>query len=670
MKLDRLLAAVLMSCASCASGQQKPDDPQGHPTAQAGAPASSEDADEARFKAAQALSKSGKLLEAQAALSEILEKYPTSRFKQQAAVELGLVQARLGKKADAEQTLQAAAASMSEADKKKAEAQLAEALAQGGAEGVDALAAARALESAPEAERAQKLAPYLERLDAAPAPVLVKLAADLDHKSPAWPAAALKLSLVQIHLGDRTHALQMLEEVVAQGGGTPVQDKARALRDELKKTSSVNPKLVGIVLPLTGKFKAFAESMLDAISLQIDLQNRGPLQVMIKDSRNEPEGAQQAVEDLAREGAIAILGPIGLAEGTAAAVRAQQLGVPIISLARAEGLTALGPYVFREMTTSSQQARAVAKYAAEKLGAKTFALLQPESPGGEDLGRFFWDAVDAGSGEMRGYEHYPDRATNFKKTIQRLVGRDNLADRKEFVEEEARIAAEITDPYRRRKALAQLRSSASPIIDFDALFIPDFASAVRLLAPALASEDIVTNGCDVKDLEVVKKTTKREDLRAVQLLGWMGWDSAELVDERLGAARYVQCSIFVDGFFNRSQRPATARFVEIFESTFHRLPLLLEAHAHDAAGILKAVIQSRAPHSRDDLRDALSSMQKPFEGAAGDTVFGKDREADKALFWLWINKGNITEFDPAGQPPVPLVPSAQAALDAEKAKGK
>ena len=37
----------------------------------------------------------------------------------------------------------------------------------------------------------------------------------------------------------------------------------------------------------------------------------------------------------------------------------------------------------------------------------------------------------------------------------------------------------------------------------------------------------------------------------------------------------------------------------------------------------------------------------------GDTVFGRDREAQKPFFWLWINRGIIVEFEPEGPPPVP-----------------
>ena len=53
------------------------------------------------------------------------------------------------------------------------------------------------------------------------------------------------------------------------------------------------------------------------------------------------------------------------------------------------------------------------------------------------------------------------------------------------------------------------------------------------------------------------------------------------------------------------------------------------------------------------MRNALASMKKPFDGATGETVFGPDREAKKQLFWLWINRGTIQEFDPEGPPPVP-----------------
>jgi len=622
----------------------------------------SELVDEALFRRAQALSKGGKLQEAQAALQDFLEKRPTSPLKNAAAVELAALQAKMGQPGPPPAQLDTS--ELSEKEKNAAAAALADSYARSGQPGEAVRWSARALESASAAERDLRLKSYEQALDAAPARDVAKLVGDLDRKSPAWAPAALKLARIQLHLGDRPHARDLAGDVLSATDGTgPYAEGARAVQRAALGSTALNPRLIGIVLPLTGDLKGFADQALNGIALTLDLQGRGSVQVEVVDSKGEPDAAADAVEQLAQKGAIGILGPLGIAEGLAAATRAQQLGIPMLSLSRAEGLTALGEYVFRDMPTSSAQARAVAEYAQKKLNAKRFGILQPDSTYGDDMARYFWDALDAGGSEVRAFEHYPLRTTTFKSFVQHMVGRSptDLEERQQFSDESEKIMKEIKDPYRRRKALSQLRNQQAPIVDFEALFIPDSARTVRLIAPAIAAEDVITTGCDTKELEVVKRTTKNEQLRTVQLLGTSLWDSPDLVDERSGIARYVQCSIFVDVFFANSERPATRKFVDEFSNAYKRSPGFLEAHAYDAASILKRVLDGKKPQSRDDLRDALANIGKPFEGAAGDTTFGKDREAQKPFFWLWINRGNILEFDPEGPPPVPPAPPLASA---------
>ena len=619
-------------------------------------------ADEALFRRGQALSHAGKLQQAQAALTEFLEKRPTSPFKNPAAVELAQVQSRLGQEPPPPPP--PSVDRMSEKEKNQAASALAESYARSGAFGEAVRWAARAVENAPEGpERETRLKQLEDALESASAQDVARLLADLDRKSPAWPPAALKLARIQLHVGDRAHASELAGEVLsATGGQGAYAEGARAVQRIVQAGKDVKANLLGIVLPLTGDLKGFADQALNGIALTLDLQGRGNLQVEVVDSKGEPDAAADAVAQLAQKGAIAILGPLGIAEGISAATRAQQLGIPIVSLSRAEGLTALGDYVFRDMPTSSSQARAVAEYAQRKLNVKSFAILQPDSSYGDEMTRYFWDAADQIGAEVRAFEHYPLRTTTFKPFVQRMVGRtpDDLAARQQFSDEAEKINREITDPYRRRKALAQLRNQQSPIVDFEAIFIPDSARTVRLAAPAIAAEDVITAGCDTKELEVVKRTTKNEQLRTVQLLGTSLWDSPELVDERSGVARYVQCSIFVDSFFANSERPATRKFVDDFNSAYHRPPGFLEAHAFDAASLVKKALEERRPQSREELRDALANMRKPFDGAAGETVFGKDREAQKPFFWLWVNRGVIQEFDPEGAPPVPPATPAAA----------
>jgi ABC-type branched-subunit amino acid transport system substrate-binding protein/outer membrane protein assembly factor BamD (BamD/ComL family) len=617
-------------------------------------------ADEARFREGQTLARMGKLQDAQTKLSDFLEKRPNSAFKKDAALELSAVQTKLGNPQAAAEAMKTAISQMSDAEKQQQARSIAETYAKTGDPAEAARFAARALEAAqtPE-ERAARLVDYQNALQAAPGSMIAQLVADLDRKSPAWPPAALRLARLQLHTGDRAHADELARQILSEVNTGPAAEGAQSIQIAVSSGAAVKPNLIGIVLPLSGEYKALSDLMMNALALAVDLQNRSGVQVSIKDSKGEPDAAAQAVEDLAREGAIAILGPIALAEGQAAAVRAQQLGIPILSLSRAEGLTQIGEYVFRDMPTNSAQARAVAQYAQKKLGARSFGILQPDSPYGDEVTRFFWDALDASGAAVTAYDHYPQRTTTFKPFIQRLVGRtqEDLDERKEFSEEAEKITQQISSPYQRRKALQALRNQSAPVVDFDALFIPDSARTVRLIAPAIAAEDVITSGCDQRELEVVRKTTKSEKVRAVQLLGTNLWDNPDLVDERVGAAKYVQCSIFVDSFFPQSQRRATRKFVDDYDAAYHRAPGFLEAHAYDGAAILRKIIEERRPQTREDMRNALAGM-KSFDGATGDTVFARDREAQKPLFWLWINRGNILEFDPEGPPPVPPVISA------------
>ena len=609
-------------------------------------------ADEAHVRRGVALEKAGKLREAKQELERFLEARPTSAWKNQAVLELAEVQTRLGEKPTA------SVQGMSDSEKREAASALAQTWAQQGHGTEELRAAVRDAEQSP-----ARMKELIDVLDAAPSTDVARLVAELDKKSPAWPPAALRLARVQLHTGDKSHAAELAAEVLAvtSGSGEFAQG-ARAVQQAVQATGTVRSSLIGVVLPLSGSYKAFADQALNAIALTLDLQNKGGVLVSIKDSKGEPDTAAAAVEELFNEGAIAILGPLALDEGYAAATRAQQLGIPMLSLSRAENLTAIGDFVFRDMPPASAQARAVAEYAAKKLNARAFGILQPQSQYGDDMTKYFWDSVDGQNGEVRAYERYPMRTTTFKPFVQRMVGRSptDLAARKEFADEVEKIASEIKDPYRRRKALAQLKSQQAPVVDFDALFIPDGARTVRLIAPAVAAEDVITAGCDLKELEVVKKTTKNEQLRTVQLLGTSLWDSADIVDERSGIARYVQCSIFVDSFFAQSERPATKKFVDDYAQAYQRPPGFLEAHAFDAASLLRRVVDGARPQSREAFREALLRSKK-LEGAAGDTVFGRDREAQKPFFWLWINRGHILEFDPEGTPPVPpAVPIAQS----------
>src|SRR3989442_13652066 len=102
------------------------------------------------------------------------------------------------------------------------------------------------------------------------------------------------------------------------------------------------------------------------------------------------------------------------------------------------------------MPTSSAQAKAVAEYAQKKLNAKRFGILHPDSNYGEEMSRYFWDAVDIGCSEVRPYEHYPLRTTTVKPFVADMVGRspDHLDECQQFSSRSQGTMKELKAPSR------------------------------------------------------------------------------------------------------------------------------------------------------------------------------------------------------------------------------
>jgi ABC-type branched-subunit amino acid transport system substrate-binding protein len=300
------------------------------------------------------------------------------------------------------------------------------------------------------------------------------------------------------------------------------------------------------------------------------------------------------------------------------------------------------------MLTASAQARALVDLAMVRRGMKRFALLYPAVPYGTELANAFWDEVEARGGEVRAAESYASDRTTFTPLVQGMVGKLFLDERQDWRDTVREIGENERDPFRRRKAVEKAREKLDPITDFDAIFIPDGAQNVKLIAPALAVEDIVTQTCEPNEVARIKKTTGRENLQPVQLLGSNGWgfDPSLFDVSPGGAGRHVRCAIYVDGFWAGSARPQTKAFVEAFQKKFEgATPSILEASAYDAAGIARRILETARPQTRPAFRDALSTV-KGFPGATGDITIGPRRTAEKTLFFLTVDRNGLRELTP------------------------
>jgi hypothetical protein len=269
-------------------------------------------------------------------------------------------------------------------------------------------------------------------------------------------------------------------------------------------------------------------------------------------------------------------------------------------------------------------------------------VLYPEVEYGREMMNLFWDQVDKSGGEMRGAESYPFDSTTFKTFAEKLVGRHDLELRQDWFDGLRDLREQHLNPLQQKRALRKLREELKPIIDFDAIFIADSARNVSLLAPALAVENVVTNGCDKADMRRIHDTTGETHIHTVELLGWTAWYDPDF-DLVQRAGHYVECSVFVDGFFAQSARPQTKAFVDAFKKAYGHDPGLMEAEAYDAGRMVEQVMASHPP-TREAFRDAFAGL-KGFDGATGVTSIGPDREPEKELFYLTVTSKGYEELD-------------------------
>lgn len=389
---------------------------------------------------------------------------------------------------------------------------------------------------------------------------------------------------------------------------------------------TVDPKAVGVLLPLQGKFAAYGARSLQGIELAFGLfsesheKSEHPeatgvtgVTLHIEDSGDTPEQAISALNKLVQEKhVIAVIGPL-LSKGIdQVSQRAQELGVPMISLARHIAGPEEGTVIQGGLTLKSQ-AEAIARYAVQKLDLHRFAILTPQDKIGEESRRYFWDAVEALGGEVTGVETYSSSETDFRHIVDKLSGLYYTEARQRELDNLAKERAENHIKKRTRKT--EQYFSLKPIVDYDAVFIPDDAKASAQLLPTFAYRDV----------------------DHVKFLGISTWNSQEFITR---AQAYAENALFVDAFFPEGDSPVVRRYREKFQATFDEEASVMDAISYDAARVLDATIAYGAI-SRVGLLEMLKGTKK-FQSVTGQISFEAGNLA-RNLKVLTIHGGKVAQ---------------------------
>ncbi|MDY6853548.1 MAG: penicillin-binding protein activator [Thermodesulfobacteriota bacterium] len=422
-----------------------------------------------------------------------------------------------------------------------------------------------------------------------------------------FPSSYATFQLAKIFIEEKRFedAALSLHQILGRYPEHEYRQKIQRLLDIVLNKFSTDIYAIGCILPLSGKYTLYGEKTLRGIELAANVFNPSPeglpMKLIIKDSQGRPEVAANAVYELANEdNVICIIGPLLSTTAEAAAKKAQEQEVPILVLSQKSKITEIGNFVFRNSLTPNLQAKALADYAIQTLGLTRFAILHPKNHYGEDFMELFWDEILKQDGEVVSIESYRPNQNDFQNEIKRLVGLYSSEDKEDSINEKGIEEQDL-----------------SPIIGFDALFIPDYYDKVGLILPQLVYYDVL----------------------GIQLLGTSGWNSSQLIKM---AREYVQGSIFVDGFFKDSPYPFVQAFINEYKSTFGEEANVLEAQAFDSTNIIIDLI-NQGVNSRDELKEGLYEV-KNYPGVSGATSFNETGDSDKILFTLTIKGDSIIQL--------------------------
>ncbi len=460
------------------------------------------------------------------------------------------------------------------------------------------------------------------------------------------------LGLLTLDSGRTDDALNALSELVSTHPGHELADPAKTLIKEIFSESITSPHTIGCLLPLSGPYRTYGYRALQGIELALSEYHRDnaekPIRIIVKNTASDPFQAVQAVKELDQANVATIIGPIITSEP--AAMEAQSRGIPIILFTQKENVTQIGEFVFRNFMTPHMQTKAMATFAVNQMDLKRFVILYPDENYGNTYMDLFWDEVVDLGAKIVGVESYDPMDTDFASPVKKLIGLYYSIPDALKIEFEFRPVADLeTDPLARTdnglfdyipdeirlvpdlyfwgvpQAIGPLSDGASkgrnredelkPIVDFDALFIPDAAKKAGLIVPQLAYYDI-------------------ED---VVLIGTNLWHSKHLISM---SRDYIQNAILTDGFFAESKRSEIKLFSNNFKAIYDEPPGFIQAVAYDSTRILLTALLNPRIRFKSHLKDELLSLVD-FDGVTGSTSFDYKGDAIKTPFILQVRGGKF-----------------------------
>ncbi|HEX5873910.1 MAG TPA: ABC transporter substrate-binding protein [Pyrinomonadaceae bacterium] len=189
--------------------------------------------------------------------------------------------------------------------------------------------------------------------------------------------------------------------------------------------------LVGYYGDLSGRTSSFGQSTKNGVEMAADEINKAggidgrQIQIITEDDQGEPNKAATVVTKLINQDkVVALLGEVASSNTLAAAPKAQEAKVPMISPSSTNpAVTEIGDYIFRVCFIDPFQGEVMAKFAAQNLKAKRAAILYDfNADYSRGLQQFFKRSFTGLGGEIVSEQSYTQGDRDFSGQLTQIRG--------------------------------------------------------------------------------------------------------------------------------------------------------------------------------------------------------------------------------------------------------
>lgn len=411
---------------------------------------------------------------------------------------------------------------------------------------------------------------------------------------------------------------------IQEDGFTGLYEKAQNLLRLQSVQAMTESRKIGVLIPLSGEFKSFGQQVAQAVQVVSSLAVSEGVEFVLMDSGSTDDELLEGFQKLVlRENVAVVIGPITAKASEFIFERAQILGVPVISLAPRENLETYGPYAFRSALTLKDQIQGIASFAANKMRAKKVGMLFPDSQYGWDAAKIAETSFPRAGLTIEEIQVYDSGATDFKEPLQKMTRLDFPKLRvdevcpKEVAPKNEEEAAKVSVDSVQQNCVPSLKD-LPPLLDFEILFVPDFANTVGLMLPTFPFLRIY----------------------GVQVIGLSGLNDPKLISR---GQQHAEGVIFTDGFSVDSSDVQSRFFVDRFKSMHQKAPTKMSAEAFDVASLLVDMMRSSDQLiSRNYVFSRLRNL-RGFEGVTGK-IFSDGYQIRKEARLFIVRDGKVERF--------------------------